>query len=170
MNEVWKDIVEYEGIYQVSNLGKVKNKNNKLLKLKKDKNGYLIAYLYKNSIMKCKKVHRLVAKAFIPNLENKPQVNHKDGNKQNNNVNNLEWCSNRENIIHCWENNLHTKKFGNKHDGARKILQYDLDGNFIKCWGSIVEASKYYNTTINNLWACLNKKSKTAKGFLWEYK
>lgn len=167
--EIWRDVKEYEGLYKVSNNGRVKNKNNKLLKLREDKYGYLIAYLYKNGKMKCKKVHRLVADAFIKNKFNKSQVNHKDGNKKNNCVLNLEWCTNQENIRHCWENNLHKKKFGSQHDGARKILQYDLEGKFIKEWGSIIEASNYYNTTINNIWSCLNKKSKTAKGFIWLY-
>lgn len=167
--EIWKDIVEYEGLYQISNYGNVKNKHNKLLKLRKDKNGYLIAYLYKNNIMKCKKTHRLVAQAFIPNIHNKPQINHKDGNKENNYVDNLEWVTNKENIIHCWENNFHKKKFGSDHDNAVKIKQYDVNGNFIKNWNSIVEASKYYDTTISNIWHCLNGYNKTAKGYIWRY-
>ena len=168
--EIWKDVVGYEGLYQINNFGKVKNRYNKILKLKIDKNGYLIAYLYKNKVMKCKKSHRLVAEAFIDNPENKPQVNHKDGNKQNNYVDNLKWCTNKENIIHCWENNLHKKKFGSNHNGSKKISQFDLNGNFIKHWESIIEASNYYDTTINNIWSCLNNKSKTARGFVWKYK
>lgn len=167
--ELWKVIKGYEGLYQISNYGNVKNKKGKLLKLRKDKYGYSIAYLYKNRIMKCKKAHRLVAQAFIPNPDNKPQVNHINGDKTDNRVENLEWCTNGENIRHSWENNLHKKVFGSNHANAVKIKQYDPQGNFIKEWGSIVEASKYYKTTLSNIWGCLNGYHKTAKGYIWKY-
>ena len=119
--------------------------------------------------MKCKKVHRLVAQAFIPNPENKPQVNHLNGDKTNNRVENLEWCTCSENVIHSWNNGFHKKKFGANHDNSVKIKQYDLNGRFVKEWGSIVDASKYYNTTISNIWHCLNGYNKTAKGYIWKY-
>lgn len=133
MNEEWKDIKGYEGLYQVSSLGRVKNleryvraKNNSLRKNKEkilsffiNKNGYQEATLSKNSKKRLHRVNRLVAEAFIPNPENKPQVNHKDGNKLNNRVNNLEWCTRSENMIHAWKNGLckprgKSKKKGNK--------------------------------------------------------
>lgn len=168
-DEVWREIKEYEGLYWISNKGKVKNKKNVILKLRKDKSGYLIAYLYKKRKMKCKKVHRLVAQAFIENVENKPQVNHINGLKIDNNVENLEWVTASENVIHAFNTGLHKVKHGSEHNNARKIIQYSLDNQFIKQWGSIVEAAKYYNTTIENIYSCLNKKSKTARGFKWEY-
>lgn len=108
--EVWKDIKGYEGYYQVSNLGEVRTIGHKwqrkgIHKIKLHENngyGYLMADLHKNNKSKSVAVHRLVAQAFIPNPENKQQVNHKDGDKYNNNADNLEWVSKAEN---CWHRN-----------------------------------------------------------------
>ena len=125
MEEIWKDISNFEGLYQVSNLGNVKRilfkngkyeiKKDKIKTKRIDKYGYDTVALCKNGKQKNYLVHRLVALAFIPNLLNKPQVNHIDGNKQNNNVNNLEWCSNSENQLHAYQNNLKKKYFGKEH-------------------------------------------------------
>ena len=113
-NEEWKDIPNYDGLYKISNLGNVKSFNTKTnhkqpinLKQTMDrKNGYLTVSLCKDKVQKIYRVHRLVAEAFIPNPNNYPIINHKDGKKQNNNVNNLEWCTHQQNIIHSWENGL----------------------------------------------------------------
>ena len=113
--EIWKDLNEF---YQVSSYGQVKSKDKyvkstfggmyfkkgRLLKLNTNNNGYLQVQLCHNGVSKVERVHRLVAKAFIPNPNNLPKVNHKDGNKQNNTVANLEWCTQFENIIHAKEN------------------------------------------------------------------
>ena len=97
MKEIWKDIKDYEGLYQVSNLGNVKSlKTNKNLYYSKSKN-YLRVSLNKNGIRKGYSIHRLVAQAFIPNPNNYPCVNHKDCNGNNNKVNNLEWCTYKQN-------------------------------------------------------------------------
>lgn len=123
MKEIWKDIKDYEGLYQISNLGNVQRigeyiiqskgktkykryMKNKTLKFNSDKQGYLLVHLCKAGIRKCKKVHRLVADAFIENKDNKPYVNHKDGIKQNNSVNNLEWVTPSENNIHAYRTGL----------------------------------------------------------------
>lgn len=117
--EIWKDIEGYEGLYQVSNLGRVKrmrfiNKNTniekeriKSQKIRKD--GYLEVALYKNGKGKYIQVHRLVAKSFIPNPKKLPQVNHIDGNKQNNKMDNLEWCDCQENMQHSYKIGLRDK-------------------------------------------------------------
>lgn len=91
---IWKDIKEYEGLYQVSNTGKIRNTKTKhILKPVTQSNGYMKVCLTKNKIQKNKTIHRLVAEAFIPNTNNLPCINHKDEDKTNNNVNNLEWCT-----------------------------------------------------------------------------
>ena len=136
IKEEWKDIKNYEGLYQVSNLGNVKslerNKSNGKGLVKIDEKiltqnitnwGYCKVALYKNGARKYYKVHRLVAEAFIPNPNNKEQINHIDGNKLNNNVNNLEWNTRIENMNHARINGL----CGNNTD-SNYILLKDNDG------------------------------------------
>lgn len=120
MEEIWRDIEGYEGHYQVSNLGRVKslerymNGRNggksllkeRILKPIKNNRGYLNVNLSKNRKRKNANIHRLVAKAFIPNPDNKPEVNHVDTNKKNNRADNLEWATTKENIRHAWEKGL----------------------------------------------------------------
>lgn len=123
--EIWKDVVGYEGLYKVSNYGNVKSidryipgrikgyktiKNSYILKPGVNTSGYLHVALYKNNIKSYYKVHRLVAIAFIENIENKSDVNHKDGNKFNNNIINLEWNTHLENMQHAKKNGLVRKK------------------------------------------------------------
>lgn len=95
--EIWKDIKDFEGLYWISNLGRVKNKHGKILKPRLSSNGYYNICLYKNNKAKCYTVHRLVAEAFIPNPDNLPEINHKDENRLNNEVYNLEWCNRKYN-------------------------------------------------------------------------
>lgn len=104
--ETFKTINNFED-YLISNLGRIKsNKSNKILKNIIDTNGYCVCSLSNEKGRKKHLIHRLVAFAFISNPENKPQVNHKDGNKQNNHVSNLEWCTQKENQRHAWDNGL----------------------------------------------------------------
>lgn len=126
--------------------------------------GYLIYKLRAGKIQKNVKAHRLVAIAFIPNPDNKPTVNHIDGNKANNNVANLEWSAYKEQIVHSVKNGLQ-KEFGQKH-----VIQYDTDGNKIAEFSSIREAAEKTGIKWQNISACFQKAKnrKTAGGFIWK--
>lgn len=122
--EIWKDIAGYEGKYQVSNLGNVRSlqyHNAKgimrigYLKPAVDNKGYLRCALSKENKLKTFKVHRLVASAFIDNPDNLPQINHKDGNKLNNHVENLEWCNNSQNQLHAYATGLNPRHMPKHH-------------------------------------------------------
>ena len=168
--EIFKDIKDYEGLYQISNFGRVKSVSRKridrnqileerILKQRKKENGYLIVNLSKLDIDKKMYVHRLVAQTFIPNPNNLQQVNHKDENKMNNKVDNLEWCTQRYNSNY---NNLPLKR-------NKKINQYDLDGNFIKTWNSLKEINEYFNLPNNrgDISDCTHERQKSAFGYKW---
>jgi hypothetical protein len=130
--EIWKNIKGYENKYQISNFGNVKSLDyiNNLGKLKKGKKlkyritekGYNSAMLYNNGVQKCYRVHRLVAEAFIDNKNNKPFINHKDGNKLNNNIYNLEWCTHKENVQHAFLNNLNRYDINKKRDEKGRFI------------------------------------------------
>ena len=168
MQEIWKDIEGYEGAYQISNFGRIKNKI-KILSPQINNCGYLRIIL-KN---KHYSIHRLVALAFLPNPENKPQVNHIDGNKTNNYVTNLEWVTASENQKHNYKN-LHFKppmlgKKGKNHVASKNIYQFDIYNNFIKKWDSIIEASNSLNINSCNIVNCAKGNRKTAGKFIWKY-
>lgn len=176
MKEIWKDIKEYQGKYQVSNLGKIRtlikwdlNKRKyiatiKNIKLREDKDGYILVDLHKNNKTKTFKVHRLVAEAFISNSNNYPQINHKNEIKNDNRVENLEWCSNEYNAVYGTK----VQRTAEKH--KKHILKYDLKGNFIKEYNSLKEASIDNNVFFTNISAVCRGKQKTAYGFIWKYK
>lgn len=175
MKEIWKDIKGYEGLYQISNLGKVKNikrlqydinkkvfvyiEKEKMLKPSKNKKGYLQVVLQKKKKRKSQKVHRLVAEAFISNPNNLPIVNHKDENKQNNCVDNLEWCNNKYN---CNYGSRNTKL-------AKKVNQYTKNNIFVKTYESMSEASKLLNIHHSHISDCCLGKRKSAGGYVWKY-
>lgn len=125
-------------------------------------------------------VHRLVAETYIPNPENKPQVNHIDGIKSNNNLSNLEWNTAKENSIHSWRNKLQTKIIGEEHymyglfgkhnPNSKKVLQFSLDGKLIKIWDSVINASIKLNIDNSSICKVCNGKAKTAGKFKWKYK
>lgn len=175
MKEIWKDIEDYEGLYQVSNLGNVRSLNyNGTHKIKEMahqlmRKGYLRVHLSKNNKSKRISIHRLVAETFIPNPNNLPQVNHIDGNKQNNCVSNLEWCTNLENQRHAWNNGLRKSKKGYHINSAKSVYQYDLEGNFIKQWDYISDASKELGISLSSIYRNCNNQIKKPKYYIWKY-
>lgn len=182
MQEIWKDIEGYEGLYQVSNLGNIKSlkrktwngyifvqKEDLILKPGLNAKKYLYVSLSKDNKTHTYRVHRLVAQTFIPNPENKPQVNHIDGNKSNNNVDNLEWCTNSENQIHAFKLGLKPSFIGSKNPNCKKINQYDLDGNFIKQWNSFYDIKRILNIDRSLIWRCCIGKFKQVHGYIWKY-
>lgn len=159
--EIWKDIQGYEGIYQISNLGNVKSlsrtiyrkcgnyiSKEKLLKQHVGTTGYYIVDLKKNGKRRTFKVHRLVAKAFLSELKDKPFVNHKDGDKLNNSVSNLEWCSQQENMQHAVSTGLKP---------AFKISKQKLKEDYIDNVMSIVQIANKYKTTKSKIWYNIKK-------------
>lgn len=164
MEELWKDIKEYEGLYQISNLGRIKNKKGKILKLP-IKKGYYQIRLSKNGKKKGYQVHRLVAIAFIPNPNNFPQINHKDENKLNNIVNNLEWCS------IAYNNTFGTRleRVSNSNKLRREVVKYDLEGNFITQYKSVTEAGRKNNTCPSSISECCRGKQETSKGYVYKF-
>lgn len=185
MIEIWKDIPNYETLYQISNLGNVKSlsygaKNikrsnrQKLLKLSLNNCGYVKVQLYKNGKATEHYVHRLVALAFIPNPNKLPQVNHIDGNKTNNCSENLEWVTASDNQKHAITHGLRCSspmigRFGRLHPTSKKILQYDKYNNLIAKWDTLSEASTQLNLSISALSATLHNKQKTCGGFIWKF-
>lgn len=154
--EIWRNIKDYPD-YQVSNMGRVKSLGNnktrkeKILKLQSDKDGYVIVGLNSKTF----KVHRLVAQAFIPNPNNYPVVNHKNEIKDDNRVENLEWCS----IAY---NNTYNNKIAKCY---KPVLQYSVDGKLIRKLDSLKEFGKPHSAISN----CLSGRRKSAYGYIWRY-
>lgn len=170
--EEWRDVHEFEGIYQVSSLGNIRNSKNKLLKLYHNTNGYMSIDLYKNGKVHKFRVHRLVAEAFIPNLYNLPMVNHRDGNKMNNQVSNLEWCDNSYNLSYGSraEKMFQSRIDRNRKTAQKKVIQFDLQGNIISEYKSISEASRATGISCGAIWQSCNKGCVTNELYKWNYK
>lgn len=163
MIEEWKDIPNFNGLYQVSNNGNIKRtKDEYIFKKNKNSRGYRIITLTKDKKEYSLSVHRLVAEAFIPNPNNLPQINHKDGNKLNNKIENLEWCTQSENMKHAYKNKLEIKS-------GKKVAQFDLDMKIIKIWDKIIEAEKEYKIAHGKITMVCKNKRKTAGGYIWRY-
>ena len=169
--EIWKDIKGYEGLYQISNLGRVKSfprngtiKQERILKQTIDNNGYLIVGLHKNNKAKKVCVHWLVADAFIPKGKEDEVINHIDGNKLNNNLNNLERCSQKHNVRESIRLGLQ------KPYNEKKVLQFDLNNNFIKEWKSACEIQRKLNISQANISACCRGVRKTTGKYIWRCK
>ena len=165
MSEV-ETFVKIDGFenYEVSNLGRVRNiKSGRILKPRLH-NGYLRLCLYKNNKNKDLLLHRIIATAFIDNPDEKPQVNHIDENKLNNDLSNLEWCTERENAIH----GTRIKRIAEKN--FKKVIQLDLNDNVLNEFESIKQAERETGIFATSISACCNGKVKRAGYFKWRKK
>ena len=165
MKEIWKDIREYYDLYQVSNLGRVRSTGKYGTKGQIIRpcvgRGYYKVQLYKNKKSRCIYVHRLVATAFLPNPYRKEQINHIDGNKFNNRLDNLEWATRDENWQHAIDTGLVPWK-------TKKVIQLK-NGVVINEYKNAYQASKLSGIKYPNIWYVLNGKYHTAGGFEWKY-
>ena len=163
-----KDIPNYNGDYLASEDGRIYSTLiNKYLKPYKDKKGYMVVHL-KDGI---KKVHRLIAMTFLDNPDNLPQVNHRDENKENNRVENLEWCDNKYNSNYGTKGERLSKALINNDERSKKVLQYTRDGKLVKEWPSVMEAERNGYIHCHIVRCCNNVKGfKTHKGYIWKYK
>lgn len=183
INEIWKDIPGYEGIYQASNLGRIKvlsrvihvTRNGyrtgsysyiapeKIMSLSIRTN-YLGVTLTKDGCNRNYIVHRLIAKTFLEDYSDKLEINHKDENKLNNCVCNLEMCT------RLYNKNYGTGNARSAKHRSRSVQQLGKDGNLIKEWSSINEAHRQTGTSLKDIWRCCNNEKATAKGYKWRYK
>lgn len=186
MKEIWKDIIGYEGLYQVSSEGRVKSLKRKvqhsicgmktiserILRPATDKNGYLTVDLYKDGKRKTYKVHRLVAQAFIPNPLGLPQCNHKDENPSSNYAENLEWVSAKENCNYGTRNERMAKSNLNHPSMSKPVLQLTREGELVREWPSVMEAQRLGGFKQGNISSCCSRRYgfKTHKGYVWKFK
>jgi len=189
--ELWKDVEGYEGLYQVSSLGRMKSlsrpvkqrnnsiqvKSGKIIKGYENKKGYIQMGITKENEKNTKPMHRWVAEAFITNLENKPQINHIDGVKTNNNINNLEWVTNEENAEHARSlglmiyrpENLKKATIAAVKANQKKVNRLCLKGGKTITYNSIKEAGEANGNKEKGISEVLNGRQKTAGGYRWEY-
>lgn len=166
MEEIWKNIFGYEGLYQISNHGRVKSLKfgkEKILKSRKDKYGYHQVILSKEGKIKNHLIHRLVAYAFIDNPNNLPQVNHKDEDKTNNMVENLEYCDRIYNLNYGTHNERMAKA------KSIPILQFTKQGEFIKKWDSAIQVERVLGFNSCNIYMCCKGRRKSAHDYKWRY-
>ena len=186
--EKWIPVKGYEGYYEISNKRNIKSVDRinkeichhggyrmvmhkgKEIKQRENNKGYYYVILSKDGVVSRKYVHRLIAENFIPNPENKPEVDHIDGNTKNNEISNLRWATHKENL----NNPVAKKRCSDKLKGkpkfklAKTVYQYTIDGNFVKEWVSIAECERngYSRTSV---WKCCNNKQSTYKGYIFRY-
>lgn len=177
MEEIWKDVKGYEGYYQVSTLGRIKSlsrhrkvgwadytSKEKIIAQCNHRCGYKLVLLHKNGEKKMYKVHQLVATAFIFNPNNLPCVNHKDEDKTNNCVDNLEWCD------HSYNNNYGSRNEKVRKANCKTVIQLSLDGKYIKEWNGMREAARSIGCVCSRISEVCRGKRRSHGGYLWKFK
>lgn len=192
--EIWKDVSNYEGLYQVSNLGNIKSLNygrtgeERLLKPVKNNDGYLLVTLCKNGKPKRYLVHRLVASAFLPNPNNLKEINHKDENSLNNRIENLEWCDRKYNCNYgtrtkrliatrcindpnneSYKKMVETRAKKSSVNAEKSIIQYTKDMIEVGRYKSLSEAERQTGIPYQNIGKCCKGKLKSCGGYIWRY-
>jgi hypothetical protein len=185
MEEIWKSVIGFNSFYEVSNYGNVRSINRiviretikgfenlnytgRILKQYQEKSGYLMVRLSSNCNGKTIRVHRLVAMVFIENPENKQTINHKDGNKLNNNYCNLEWATQLENNQHAIKNGLIKRNKTKAINQKISVSQFSLEMVFIKRWDSVTQICKELNFSSSSILRCIHGKYKSSYGFIWK--
>lgn len=176
MEEIWKDVVGYEGLYQVSNLGNIRNQKGNILKAQKRKHGYLCVWLYgrERSAKRAGKqfsIHRIVAEAFVQNPNGCAEVNHIDECKQNNRADNLEWCTHQENSTHGTRpNRIGEKHRNNPNKKRRPIAQYTKSGELVRIYPSITSL-RQTKFNAGNAYKCAtgDKSYSHSQGYIWRF-
>jgi hypothetical protein len=193
MQEIWKPVQKYKNYYEVSNFGRIRSidryiknsigvtkfKKGRIIKLS-DSAGYEGANICVDSKIYKFKIHNLVAEAFLQRIEGKNWINHKDFNRKNNCVENLEWCTPKENVSHTilngrWKPSCHknTKsmlgKFGAEHNRSKAVIQYDLQKNEIARFGGTREAGRSVNLQPESIARCCRGERNCYKNYIWKY-
>lgn len=166
VSETWVDIVGYEGLYSISNLGRVASHQwgkYRILRQRTGARGYLRVNLSKDGILKTFKVHRLVAEHFLPNPGGLIEINHKDEDKSNNRFDNLEWCTRSYNV------NYGTRISKQRVSVIKPVVQYNRTGQVIALYDSLTQASRAVGISVQYIAACCKRKYPHAGGFIWRY-
>lgn len=169
--EIWKEVSDNSN-YLVSNTGRVRRVGSDKDHSVRNNKGYLVTDLYKNGSRSTVRVHRLVAEHFIPNPYNKPEVNHIDGNKKNNDMSNLEWVTKEENCRHAWDNNLARPSYGmlgksNPNSGRKGIPFRIVETGEV--FNTLQECEEKINGNNRHINDCLRGRQRTHRGFHFEY-
>jgi len=181
--EIWKDVKGYEGFYKVSNMGRVKSLEREVLysngRIHKygerilstftNKKGYITVCLCKNGVCKVKRLHQVVLSAFYDRPQGMDSINHKDENKANNRLDNLEYCTSEYNLNYGTRAERISRKQINDKNRSTKVCQYTKEGQLVSIYPSIKEAMRQTGADVRRISACCNGYRKTEKGFVWTY-